>query len=490
MTNVPDAITYYNGLIEARASEVSEIYKSHTRGCESGKLTFGGRSMYNFLRPNFISKDQYRSIQYVCRILGNAVTKFKIAAFNDPQVMEQAGIIDRERALVSIDPGYDRLSITARWDSFLSGDDLKFVELNAECPAGIAYSEVAADVYDRLPFVKEFRKRYSVEKFKIRQTLLDELLATYKVYRGKKRNKKPTIAIVDWKEVPTFTEFQLFEEFFKSKGLKCVIADPRDLTYENNRLRRGATEIDLVYKRILTNDCVEKPDETKALVGAYLNHDVCMINSFRAKIVHKKSLFAVLTHEKNHHLFTAEELAVISRHIPWTRMIRNEHTSYNGQRIDLVEYVTQYKDRFVIKPNDEYGGKGVSLGKETTQENWNNVVREALSGEPYVTQEIVAIPRVPFPVVENGRLKYVDMVVDLDPYVFGPKVEGALTRLSASSLANVTAGGGTTPTFVIEEIRKSKTGIAKAGPSGKVPKAGAKRPTKKSAKKKESKKKK
>jgi uncharacterized circularly permuted ATP-grasp superfamily protein len=160
----------------------------------------------------------------------------------------------------------------------------------------------------------------------------------------------------------------------------------------------------------------------------------------------------VLTHEKNQDMFTAEEIGVISKHIPWTRMIQNEKTIYHGHEIDLVDYIGTHKDEFVIKPNDEYGGKGVCLGKESSQDKWNNMINEALDGEPIVVQEIVPIPRAAFPVFENGKLKYVDMVVDMDPYVFGAKVEGVLTRLSSSSLANVTAGGGTTPTFVIDQI--------------------------------------
>lgn len=452
MVNIADSIRYYNDLLEKDESKIDEIITTFNAECTLHKLTFGGRSMFNFLRPNFISKAQYQYIKYVCTILRNTITKFKNSALANPHIMAQAGIIDKEKELVDVHPGYDRLSITARWDSFLEGESLKFVELNAECPAGIAYSDVAADVYGRLPFVKEFKKKYSVENFNIRQTLLDGLLETYSVFQGKKRNKKPTIAIVDWKEVPTYTEFQLFQEFFAANGFHCLIADPRDLIYKDGRLEYEGTAIDLVYKRILTNDCIEKPSETKALVDAYREHNICMVNSFRAKLVHKKSIFAVLTHEMNRELFTREEISVISKHIPWTRMIQDEKTIYNGREIDLVNYVVSHKDQFVIKPNDEYGGKGVCLGKESSQDHWNRQIQDALNGEPTVVQEVVLIPRVAFPVAENGKIKYADMVVDMDPYVFGAKVEGVLTRLSSSSLANVTAGGGTTPTFVIDQI--------------------------------------
>ncbi len=51
---------------------------------------------------------------------------------------------------------------------------------------------------------------------------------------------------------------------------------------------------------------------------------------------------------------------------------------------------------------------------------------------------------------DHGRLRFGEFVVDLDPYVFGGEVEGFLTRLSATSLANVTAGAGQVPSFLVE----------------------------------------
>jgi uncharacterized circularly permuted ATP-grasp superfamily protein len=450
---VRDATAVFNDLLLRYEADLDQIYHEFILAAVQQKLTFGGRPVFAFLRPNFLSRLQYEELQFICRVLRGAVTKFKEAALSSPAMMEQAGLIDRERELVQIYPGFDRLSITARWDSFMQSDGtVRFVELNAESPAGIAYSDVASSLYRTLPFVRDFLVYYEVEKWNVRGTLLGELLSTYEHWQGNKRSAKPSIAIVDWRDVPTFTEFELFGEYFRSAGFRCAIADPRDLTYEHGRLRNGEFEIDLVYKRILTNDCVERPVETRALVEAARNRDICLINPFRAKMVHKKSIFSVLTHEKNSSLFTGEELAVIMKHIPWTRMVAREHTLFHGQRIDLIDYITAHKDLFVIKPNDEYGGKGVVIGREVDVTEWAAAISEGLNGEPFVVQEAVELPRQSFPIMRDGSLAFVDMVVDMDPYVFGEKVDGVLTRLSASSLANVTAGGGTTPTFVIDEI--------------------------------------
>ncbi|MER3514870.1 MAG: hypothetical protein C4310_11215, partial [Chloroflexota bacterium] len=101
------------------------------------------------------------------------------------------------------------------------------------------------------------------------------------------------------------------------------------------------------------------------IVRALRDRAVCMGNGFRAKLLHKKSIHAFLTDERNAHLFSAEEQAAIARHIPWTRKVEERKTLYHGQTIDLLPFIADHRERLVLKPNDEYGGKGVVIGWET-----------------------------------------------------------------------------------------------------------------------------
>jgi hypothetical protein len=66
-------------------------------------------------------------------------------------------------------------------------------------------------------------------------------------------------------------------------------------------------------------------------------------------------------------------------------------------------------------------------------------------------QEAVRIHREPFLMHGDGGWAAVPTVIDLDPYLFGPHVGGCLTRTSATNLANVTAGGGTLPLFILRD---------------------------------------
>jgi hypothetical protein len=72
-------------------------------------------------------------------------------------------------------------------------------------------------------------------------------------------------------------------------------------------------------------------------------------------------------------------------------------------------------------------------------------------------QEKIAMRRGEFPyIAADGKVEFRDMLVDLAPYMFRGKLAGFLTRLSASSLANVTSGGGQIPAFRVEPKQAEK----------------------------------
>jgi uncharacterized circularly permuted ATP-grasp superfamily protein len=212
-------------------------------------------------------------------------------------------------------------------------------------------------------------------------------------------------------------------------------------------LSHSGRPIDIVYKRLLTNEFLDKVSELGALLQAAKDRAVTLVNPFRCKPIHKKAIFAVLTDDTLQDLFSAEEQAAIRAHVPWTRRVQETKTRKEGVEVDLPSYIFKNRETLVMKPNDEYGGKGVFIGWETPEGEWARALSEALASS-YVVQEKVEVQRQPFPVLDTAfRLK--DCIVDLDPFVFNGEVEGFLTRLSESSLANVTSGGGQIPAFLV-----------------------------------------
>ena len=187
------------------------------------------------------------------------------------------------------------------------------------------------------------------------------------------------------------------------------------------------------------------------VIQAVRDGNVCMVNPFRCKLLHKKASLAVLSDEANAALFTANERRAIERHIPWTRRVTERRTIYQGREIDLLPFLSRNKDSFVLKPNDEYGGKGIVLGWEADQSHWEAALQAARE-EPYIVHQRVPLPKEAYPSLVEGQVQVYDRLIDTNPYIWdGEYVSGCLTRLSTVELLNVTAGGGSmVPTFLIE----------------------------------------
>lgn len=445
------AIAHYHSLIAKDLIFAEGQLQQLREQQQQRKVTFGGRALSHSLRPAFLSERMYTEVQDTVYILRQATLKLAAAYFNQPEAMDELGLTAEEIELASIPTNVIRLSATARLDAFMTADSFKFVEFNAESPAGPAYVNELAKIYRELELFRRFEKKYPIRFVSPLEHLVAGLLRTYhEEFDG--REERPTFCVVDLPDVPTYNEFLLFKEYMNRFGYECVVSDPRALECHNGWIYADGKKIDILYRRFLLNEFLEVRADCKAYLDGYIAQKTCYLNSFRAKLVHKKAVFAFLTDERYNHILSQRELDAIEQHIPWTRRIKDQKTRFRGLTIDLLEFIRANRRYFVIKPNDEYGGKGVVLGFAASQSEWESGIDQGLR-DGFVVQEVVDIHKEPFFMQVDGTWRDVPIVVDLDPYLNGPLMGGCLTRISASNLANVTAGGGTIPLFILRYIR-------------------------------------
>jgi uncharacterized circularly permuted ATP-grasp superfamily protein len=448
-----EAVAHYHKLLEDyELAESSRL--ALDEGLEGARLIFGGRRLTPYLRPHFVLESDWRRVVGVCETVWSALQKVKDAAIGNDEILDELGITDIEKDLVAIDPKYAQVSPTARLDSFLTDNSYSFVELNGESPAGIAYADSATEIFASLPVMQKFAEKYDVRGFEGRPKMLDVLVRAHEEFLGHKPEKNPVIAIVDLKDLPTQQEFELFKDYFESQGYTSIICSPDELVFDGKKLLYKEVVVDIVYKRLLVNEYLPIIEAQPDLLNAYRAGAVCMVNSFRSKLVHKKAIFAVLTNERYAQLFNEAELNAIQAHIPWTRKFRDEQTENNGEKIDLVEWTRANKSKLVLKPNDDYGGHGIYIGWASIDGEWDTAIKVALADGDYLVQERVQTSKELFPMLdEAGNWQMIEQLVDLDPLLFNGVVGSAFTRLSSSELANVSSGGGMVPTFIISEKR-------------------------------------
>jgi hypothetical protein len=463
------AIAHYHALLDAETARATQVQLTEVQ--RQRNLFFGERPLVSVLRPRMITAAQYQLLQRACGLVATAARRLVAAIDDEPALLDGLALTPGEQALIAMHPGYAEPSAHSRMDTFLTldGESLQFVEYNAESPAAIAYEDVLSEVFLELPAMRRFAERYQISALPARHRLIETLLAAWHDFGGA---GSPTIAIVDWKGLPTHSEFLLFQKYFHDNGLEALICSPDELSYHDGKLfatpepnslppawgRAGVgaeIPIDLVYKRVLTSEFLMHYGDVALdhpLTQAYRDGKLCMVNSFRAKLLHKKSIFALLTDDALQDRLTADERDAVARHVPWTRMVSPGSSTYQGQPVDLLEFARANQERLLLKPNDEYGGKGIVIGWETSAAEWATALKEALE-TPFVVQERVTIAYEDYPAMVDGQLHIGRRLVDSDPFLFGTDVAGCLTRLSTVTLLNVTAGGGSTvPTFVIDQL--------------------------------------
>jgi uncharacterized circularly permuted ATP-grasp superfamily protein len=443
-----EAIATYHDLLTDEIAEASQA-QLESQLSERG-LYFGDRPLCTVLRPRFLTPGQYRTLQAGVEQVTRPFRTAYAAALSNPAIRAQFALLDWEERLLDCRPGFRDPSPVSRLDAFFLGDGLRFTEYNAETPAGSAYTDSLTTVFYGLPVMGEFLRTHEVRPLPARHGVLHVLLDAFRQWSG--GQERPRIGIIDWREVPTYSEFLLFREYFHSQGLECTIADPRELEYRGGKLWAGDVQVTLVYKRVLLSELVEREGIDCPLLRAVRDGAVCMVNPLQCKVLHKKTSLAVLSDERNAGLFTAGEQRAIDAYIPWTRRVEQRRSTRHGRTIDLIPFTLEHRENLVLKPSDDYGGAGIVLGWEVDAAKWEQAVRTALD-QPYVVQERVVLPYETFPSMADGQLLLGNRMLDTAPFVaYGEYAEGCLTRLSSAALLNVTAGGGSTvPTFVVEK---------------------------------------
>lgn len=456
MAQIHDAISYYHDLChqDELAQRSWEIMVPEMAARD---LVFGTRPLCTVIRPNFHTG---LSWSYLCArtaLTLGAFRKLSEACLVDEKLRGQLFLTPEEEALVALPTGYTTNIPTARLDSFFTrhpeGDfTLHFIEFNGESPAGMAYNDVLAELFQETPLLQRFGERYHIEPILSRRHAVDALLRVYYEWRGN-YSKLPDIAIVDWAGVPTVSEFRLFVAYFARYGINVTICTPDELEFRKGQIFAAGRAVDFVYKRVLTTEMLQRYGLNHPLIEAARAGAVCIVNPFNCKLLHKKASFAVASDERNAHLFTAREQEAIREHIPWTRIVEDRRTlDPSGAPIDLLSYASEHRERLVLKPNDEYGGKGVLIGWECDPATWESALGAALD-EPSIIQERAVIAYEDFPsITDAGALEVSQRLVDCDPFLFHGEMVGAcLTRLSTVTLLNVTAGGGSVvPAFWVD----------------------------------------
>ena len=331
MTQLDEAISRYHRILESEPYRDLRWVKNLQEQMEARQLSAGGRLLCPFLRPNFVTQKQYDNLVKTGEALISAVDRMLRLALASPQLLSRMQLFPAEKMLAAIDPGYEMSEVSAQLDLQIQNGSLHVLQYNSDALTGAAWSEGLSDLFYDCPPVKEFRRRYTVTRMGGKKPFLNALLKAYKMFSGPGA-KKPNIGILEFRDPTGRSEYEIFRQYFQAEGFNTEIVTPEQLEYRNGVLRSGDFNIDLIYRRISAQEFLLRFTLNHPLVQAYRDHKVCVVNSFRSELSHKKAMFALLTDESLTAKFPPNERKAIREHLPWTRVVKAGKTDISRRR--------------------------------------------------------------------------------------------------------------------------------------------------------------
>ena len=189
------------------------------------RLLYGDRPIGIALRPHLLDQKQFRALTLSAERVMSALEKVVSAVLQNPILMDELGLTEAERKMALVDPGFSTAGVTTRLDAFVHGEEIKFVESNAENPSSLPDQEELNRLLFKLPVMVKFARRHRLRQFSPVKALLKTLLGTYREWGG---SGVPNVAILDWKDLPTLSEFVFLQEHFSAHGVPTIICRPRN----------------------------------------------------------------------------------------------------------------------------------------------------------------------------------------------------------------------------------------------------------------------
>src|SRR3712207_4603908 len=119
------AIAEYHELLAADESLTPELFARLRAGMAAAHLLHGERPLGVSLRPHLLTRAQYDLIARSSEALAGAFDKVMEALVAEPALMGRVGLLEMERRLAFVHPGYSHPAATSRLDVFVNGEEVR-----------------------------------------------------------------------------------------------------------------------------------------------------------------------------------------------------------------------------------------------------------------------------------------------------------------------------------------------------------------------------
>jgi uncharacterized circularly permuted ATP-grasp superfamily protein len=317
------------------------------------------------------------------------------------------------------------------------------LEDNLRCPSGVSYV-----LSNRLALKKSFFDLFTKLQTKTIYQYPEQLLEILKTVKPK-NTEVPTIVVV----TPGMYNSAYFEHSFLAQKMGIPLVEGRDLFVDKNfvymKTIHGPTRVDVIYRRVddefIDPLCFRKDSMlgVPGLMNAYRAGNVTLANAPGTGVADDKAVYHYVPDIIKYYL--NEE------------PILNNVLTYHCDKEEDCRYVLENIDKLVVKPVDESGGYGITIGTSLTKAEIGEV-KERIKANPrkYIAQPIMSLS-VHATFIEETK-EFEPRHIDLRTFCLMGKestyiLKGGLTRVALKKgnlIVNSSQGGGSKDTWVLD----------------------------------------
>jgi len=346
---------------------------------EHSPVAYHGRCVHTLHIPKVFDEEVMRYFGEITKTTYGIFAKIINEYLENEKYRQYFPFAKELEELILTSRGYDCELPIARFDIFFNEDDwsFKFCEINTDGSSAMLEDYVLNKAIDKNITHQKMKEQYQFKTFELFDSWVKAFMEIYDTYD--KKVEKPYVAIVDFLEHCSITEFEEFKKRFEVAGYKVEICEITQLKYRDGVLYSPKGEvIDVVYRRAVTSDIMKHYDKVQDFVMAVKEQKVCIIGAFCTQIIHNKWLFKILHEEATQNILNEKERTFVKEHIPATNLMDSKYCS--------LDEVKEKKDSFIIKPLDSYASQGVFAGIDYPPKKWEEIV-DKHANQDYIYQE-------------------------------------------------------------------------------------------------------
>lgn len=406
---------------------------------------YHGRCVSTLYIPKMFTEEDIANFRRLVKVLYGIFDQVILHYREDASYRRLFGFPEKLEELILREPRYKSRIPIARIDIFYNEEtkDFKFCEFNTDGSSAMNEDRELNHALKLTAGYQMLEQKYQIHTFELFDSWVKTSLAIYHQTEGAKEH--PHVAIVDFMESATGNEFEIFAESYRKAGAECEICEIRDLKYKDGSLYgNDGVPIDIIYRRAVTGDIMKHYEEVSDFIAAVKDEAVCLIGDFTTQIVHNKVLYQMLHHPATQEFLTAEEKEYVKAHVPYTVLMTADYLPY--------EDIIKNKDKWILKPLDSYGSKGVFAGVEyDSQEKWKEIA-DSHRTKGYLVQEFC----VPYQTMNIDFSKGADAdfisVSNLTGlFVYNGEFQGIYSRVSRGKIISTQYSEIALPSIVVRE---------------------------------------